>query len=175
MRGCLVKSLSVGVLCLIGGGISQVAVPADVGMSASKVQHAQPSAPRITCTIRMNAWCIAQADAALDMADLGDYRIWKMIAPDSKREVVTIREDKRCDSPDDDLRPRKKFEKDERSASGEDRHTVELAISADGACTLRIEYIVGDTDLAREALQLATYRLYLCSNGSCRRPLLSVR
>lgn len=167
MKSCAMRSWGMGVLCIIGSGISQAA-------PASDVLHAQPSAPRITCTIRMNFWCIVQADASLNMTDLGDYRTWKMMASGSKREAVTIRENKSCDSPAG-LRPRKKFEKDERLASGERRHVLELAISADGACTLRVEYIVGDTDLAREALQIAKYRLYLCSDGSCRRPLLDVR
>jgi len=171
MRSCLLKLLSIGAFAVVGG-VQQAAIAG--GMPASEVQDAQPSAPRVKCTIRMNYWCIVQADAGLNMIDSGDYRIWTMTAPASKREVVTIRESKSCDTPAD-LRPRRKFEKDERSASGERRHTAELAISSDGACTLRVQYLAGDTELAREAVQLATYRLYLCSDGSCRQLLLKVK
>lgn len=143
-------------------------------MIESKAQHNQPSAPRITCTIKMNYWCIVQADAGLNMLDLGDYRVWKMSAPGGGREVVIIRESKSCDSLTN-LRPKKKLESNDQLASGEFRHEVELTISEDGACTLKIDYVAGNTDSAREAKQLAMNRLYLCDRSVCDRPLLSIK
>ena len=170
MKRCI-KSLAVGALFIVGSSTSLAATPIGAGMLASGAQHVQPGAPMVTCTVRMNFWCIVQADAGLNMTDAGDYRTWKMLASGSKREVVTIRESKNCDSPAD-LRLRKRVEKETRLASGERQRTVELAVSADGACTLKVEYFVGDSDLAREATQMAKYRLYLCEGGLCRRPLL---
>lgn len=168
MRSGLLGLLSMSVL-VVGGGTQQV-----VAGSGSDVQAAQPSAPMVTCTVRMNHWCIVQADARLNMTDFGDYRIWKMIAPESKREVVVIRESKSCDTPAD-LRPRRKSEREEQFGSDERHHTVEFFISSDGACTLKVQYLAGDTEWAREAMQLATNRIYLCSNGSCSQPLLNIR
>jgi hypothetical protein len=168
------KTLNLVVLCFIGIGISQASNPVEAGTPTSKVQRLQSNAPKVICTVRMNFWCIVQADAGLNMVEAGDYRIWKMTAPGSQRAVVTIRENKSCDSPAD-LRPRKMYEKGERARSGDRRHTVGLAISADGICTLQVEYLSGNTDLALEAKQIAKYRLYLCEDQSCRRPLLDVK
>lgn len=163
------KKLSAALLLILGIGIAAAAPD-----SGSEFRRTQTSSPPVSCTVRMNFWCVVQADASLDMTDLGDYRVWEMASSGSKRKTVSVRENKSCDSPAES-RPRRKSEKDERLTSGERRHTVELAISADGACALKIEYVIGNTDLAREARQMAKYRLYLCDQGSCRKPLLDVR
>ena len=168
------KALGISMVLLLGSGLAEAQERPSADAMVWKIQNASPSAPRVTCNIRMNYWCIVQADATVNMAEAGDYRVWTMTAPDSRREAVTVRESKNCDSPSD-LRPRRTHEGDERRASGQRWHAVELALSADGACTLKIEYLAGDSEWAREAQQLANYQLYLCMNGSCRTPLLSIR
>lgn len=174
MRTFSMKTLNLIVLCFIGIGISQASNPVGTGTPTFKIQRAQPNAPKVICTVRMNFWCIVQADAGLNMAEVGDYRIWNITAPGSQREVVTVRESKSCDSPAD-LHPRKMYEEDERVRSGDRWHAVGFALSVDDVCTLRVEYLAGETDLALEAKQIAKYRLYLCEDGLCRRPLLDVK
>jgi|GEM_PF-2264046 len=167
MRYGLMGLFGMGAL-IIGGGTLQTVAGGGVGATA------RLGAPMVTCTVRMNYWCIVQADAGLSMIDSGKYRIWKMTAPESNREVVTIRESKSCDTPAD-LRPKRKSEREEQSASGERHHAVEFSISSDGACTLEVQYLAGDTEQAREAMQLAMNRIYLCSSGSCSKSLLRVK
>lgn len=154
------------ILCIVGCAIHQP-------VSASELQHSQPSAPMVVCTIRMNFWCIVRADASLSMSESGDYRIWRMAQADGKKSVVTIHENKSCDSPAD-LKPRVTSEKNVQLASGERHRVTEIAMTSDGVCNLKIDYLTGDTDLAREATQMAKYRLYSCSDGSCRKPLLEI-
>lgn len=135
---------------------------------------APPIAPMVSCTITMKYWCIVQADAGLSMVESGNYRVWKMTAPNNGREIVSVLEDRRCDTIAA-LEPRRKSEREAQSGdSGEKLHAVELMITSSGACTLTIQYVAGDTDWARQSTRFATYRFYLCNNGSCRLPLLKV-
>lgn len=174
MNTFAMKILNLVILCFIGIGTSHVTTPVETEALTSQVQRTHSNAPKVICTIRTNFWCIVQADAGLNMVEVGDYRIWKMTAPGGKAEVVRVRESKSCDSPAD-LRPRRMYEKDERARSGDRWHAIGFAITADGACALRVEYLAGDTDFATEAKQIAKYRLYLCEDESCRRPLLDVK
>ena len=167
MRASALKAWWLCVFCFVGGGFSHSSAQASAG------RRVQQNAPPVVCTVRMNFWCIVQADSGLSMTDHGDYRIWRMSASGGGRHIVSIREDKSCDSPSD-VRVRKKYEKDVRMSSGELHHVVGFAISADGVCTLNVDYVVGNSDIAREATQMVNYRIYLCDGSSCRRSLFSV-
>lgn len=171
MKSHLLGMLAVGFI--ISGGCSKQGAPGSEVLAAD-LQDAQPSAPMVACTIRMNFWCIVQADAGISMIDSGEFRIWKISAPESAEEVVTIRESKSCDS-SAELRPMRRSQGEDKSVAGDRIHAVELSLDSEGACTLMVQYLAGSTDLAREAAQLANYRLYLCSEDSCRQPLLAIK
>lgn len=164
-----------GFLSLIifaAGGVVLQAVASD-GDVSSGVGPKPTAAPAVTCTVKMNNWCIIQADAGLNMIESGRDRIWRLTAPDSSKELVVIRESKACDTPTD-IQPRKNYEREERSSSGEIHNVMEFYITSDKACVLKVKYLAGGTESALEAVQFAKNRIYLCAKGLCNRPLLKV-
>jgi hypothetical protein len=146
----------------------------DGNLHETKVQPAMPQAPRIVCNIKMQYWCVVQADSIVNMVDDGDYRVWSITSVDSKRVGVTVRENKNCDSASE-FQPQRRYEGDDTADPKRRRHVVEFLLTADGACKLRVEYPLGSSDWAREAQQIANYRLFICNDNSCRARLLTIK
>jgi hypothetical protein len=134
-----------------------------------------PQAPPVSCDITLRYWCIVQADATVNMVDAGGYRTWSITPAGSKTVGVVVRENKLCDSPAT-YRPRRIDESDgvDVSARAGRNHVVNFSLTEGGVCTLRVEYATGRDDWAREAQGIAKYRLFVCSENSCRTSLLSI-
>ena len=150
------------------------AVPIRTDLRASRVPRARAQAPKITCDIRLRYWCIVQADAKINMADEGDDRVWRISATGMRRDEVEVRESKTCDSPSE-YQPRKVRERDEGISKIGVRHVSDFTVTADGACRLTVAYPAGAEDWAREARQIANYRLFFCNDGACRTRVLGVK
>jgi hypothetical protein len=142
---------------------------------AEVIAAAVPQAPPVSCDITMRYWCIVQADATVNMVDAGGYRTWSITPARSKTVGVVVRENKLCDSPGK-YRPRRSDESDVVDVSTRDgrNHVVTFSLTEDGVCTLRVEYATGRDDWAREGQRIAKYRLFVCSENSCRTSLLSI-
>lgn len=142
----------------------------DFGVS----DHVAPQAPRVTCNIYMQFWCIVQGDSIVNMSDDGSYRTWSISSSKENLPSVIIRENKLCDSTDE-FHAKKISEAEHLNTRKQRRHIIEYSLTADGACTLRVEYPVGNGERAREAQRLAQYRLYACKDRSCNIALLSIK
>ena len=160
------------VLTLTGYDATRAGDLSDVGARASK--STEPRAPRITCSISMHYWCIVQADATVNMIDSDGYRTWSIKAAGSRAVDVVVRENKLCDS-SADYGPRRISESDDATTPERRSHVVTLALTADGVCTVRVEYPIGEDDWARAAQRIAQYQLLVCSEHLCRVPLLSIK
>lgn len=129
-------------------------------------------APRITCSISMQFWCIIQANIMINMKDDGNFRIWSITSAGEKSPSVIIRENKRCDSPAE-YHPKKISENDE-AISRKGGHVKTFALTSDRSCTISVKYPVGNDDWARDGKRMAKYGLFACINRSCSHSLLDI-
>jgi len=132
------------------------------------VTAASPKAPRISCGISLPHWCLVQNPGIVTMTDDGHFRTWHLTAEGSDRVAVVIREDKRCDSSGDpQLRRIAERDVEEGSPMGGRWHAVDTSLTQDGACTLRVEYPVGNDDWAREGQRMARHWILACDSRRC--------
>lgn len=167
-------------MALTGRALS-LAIAASAAFIAAPTAHAQgtagggsPHAPQEVCGITMQYWCIvADGETTLDMRERDDVRIWTMTPAGAEHPLVTIREARVCDSPEE-APPVRRREREVRQASGETWHAVDLTLGADGSCTISVAFPRGTDERATEARQMATYHLLSCLHGRCREPLLTL-
>jgi hypothetical protein len=131
-------------IILVGNGTERAAA---VGNGSERIlKPASPSVPRVICSISMQFWCIFQADATVNMADQGDYRLWTIIGAGSEVAGVFVRESKLCDSRAN-YRPKKVCEVDEDAPQGRRNHKVMFSLTDDSVCSLSIAYPMGSDAL----------------------------
>lgn len=159
---------------IVGLGASLAALPASAGLAqVAPSIPAEPHAPRITCSMTMQFWCIVQSGATVNMVDDGDDRIWSITTTRGKRPSVLVRENKTCDSPSA-YHPARMKDAADAAPGKRGTRIVTLALTADQSCTLRISYPLGHGDWAREAERMAKYGLRACDKGACRASLLDI-
>jgi hypothetical protein len=129
------------------------------------------SAPAVTCTIRMNFWCLVQADAALRMTDSLESRTWSMTDHSRKQVAVIISESKRCDSPGA-AHPTRTSDVVVNTQLGVYR-VLRFSLTSDGSCIIKIG-IPASGSAAQEAERLARTRIYLCQGQDCIAALLRI-
>jgi hypothetical protein len=145
----------------------------DSSTTDNETKPVKPSAPRITCAITMQHWCIIGGDGIVNMHDDGNNRMWTITSSTPGSSSVIVRESKLCDSPDD-FYPKKISETDYME-SRKTRHVVTFSLTKDDVCTVLVEYPSGTDDRARKAQYIAQYWLYACADASCSTPLLNIR
>lgn len=147
---------------------------ANAGMAQAAPQDPPaPHAPRITCSITTQFWCIAQSAATVNMVSQGAYRTWSITPRETKRPSVVLRENQVCATPAA-YRPSRMKDEVAIGPGKRRQRIVTLALTADRGCTVRISYPMGNDDRAREAERIAKYGVLVCDKGTCRGSLLDI-
>jgi len=125
-----------------------------------------PAAPKISCEIRLQSWCITNFDGKISMDDNGSQRIWhlqdRLYMANGPLVIV---EDKNCVYPDTSL-PKVSHHKIERE------DVIDVAINYIDKCGIHIKYN-SEPKGNNSYIQRIKYGILLCKNNLCEDQLVN--